>query len=43
MLTRLKVSNFKNLADVDLYLGPFTCVVGPNGWASRTCSTRFGV
>ena len=31
MLTRLKVSNFKNLADVDLYLGPFTCVVGPNG------------
>ena len=31
MLTRLKVSNFKNLVDVDLYLGPFTCVVGPNG------------
>ena len=31
MLTRFKVSNFKNLVDVDLYLGPFTCVVGPNG------------
>ena len=31
MLTRLKVSNFKNLVDVDLALGPFTCVVGPNG------------
>ena len=31
MLTRLKVSNFKNLVDVDLQLGPFTCVVGPNG------------
>ncbi len=31
MLTRLKVANFKNLVDVDLYLGPFTCVVGPNG------------
>lgn len=31
MLTRLKVSNFKNLVDMDLYLGPFTCVVGPNG------------
>lgn len=31
MLTRLKVSNFKNLVDVNLYLGPFTCVVGPNG------------
>ena len=31
MLTRLKVSNFKNLVNVDLALGPFTCVVGPNG------------
>ena len=31
MLTRLKVSNFKNLVEVDLALGPFTCVVGPNG------------
>lgn len=31
MLTRLKVKNFKNLVEVDLALGPFTCVVGPNG------------
>lgn len=31
MLTRLQVSGFKNLVDVDLRLGPFTCVVGPNG------------
>jgi hypothetical protein len=27
MLTRLKVSGFKNLVDVDIRLGPFTCVV----------------
>ena len=31
MLTRLKVSGFKNLVDVDVRLGPFTCVAGPNG------------
>ena len=31
MLTRLRVSGFKNLVDVDLRFGPFTCVVGPNG------------
>lgn len=31
MLTRLQVSGFKNLVDVDLHLGSFTCVVGPNG------------
>ena len=31
MLTRLQVSGFKNLVDVDLRLGSFTCVVGPNG------------
>ena len=31
MLTRLQVSGFKNLVDVDLRFGPFTCVVGPNG------------
>ena len=31
MLTRLFVSGFKNLVDVDLHLGSFTCVVGPNG------------
>ncbi len=31
MLTRLKVSGFKNLVNLDLYFGPFTCVAGVNG------------
>ncbi|MEO8596591.1 MAG: AAA family ATPase [Candidatus Solibacter sp.] len=31
MLTRLKVDGFKNLDRVDVRLGPFTCVAGPNG------------
>lgn len=31
MLTRLRVSGFKNLVDVDVRFGPFTCVAGPNG------------
>ena len=31
MLTRLKVSGFKNLTDVDIPFGPFTCVAGANG------------
>lgn len=31
MLTRLKVSGFKNLINVDVPLGPFTCVAGANG------------
>ncbi len=31
MLTRLRVSGFKNLVDVDLSLGPFTCIAGANG------------
>ena len=31
MLTRLRVSGFKNLVDVDVPLGPFTCVAGANG------------
>ncbi len=31
MLTRLKVSGFKNLVDVDVHLGPFTCIAGANG------------
>ena len=30
MLTRLKVSGFKNLVDVDISFGAFTCVAGPN-------------
>ena len=31
MLTRLKVSGVKNLVDVDVRFGPFTCVAGANG------------
>ena len=31
MLTRLKVNGFKNLLDVDVRFGPFTCIAGPNG------------
>lgn len=31
MLTRLKVDGFKNLEGVDVRLGPFTCIAGPNG------------
>ena len=30
MLTRLKVSGFKNLVNVDVRFGPFTCIAGPN-------------
>ncbi len=31
MLTRLKVRGFKNLVDVDVRFGPFTCIAGVNG------------
>lgn len=31
MLTRFKVSGFKNLVDVDLHFGAFTCIAGANG------------
>lgn len=31
MLTRLKVSGFKSLVDVDIRFGPFTCIAGANG------------
>lgn len=31
MLTRLRVSGFKNLVDVDVHFGPFTCIAGTNG------------
>lgn len=30
MLTRLRVRGFKNLADVEVYFGPFTCIAGEN-------------
>src|SRR4051812_8540192 len=31
MLTRLKVNGFKNLVEVDVAFGPFTCIAGANG------------
>jgi len=31
LLTRLQVTGFKNLVDVDLHFGPFTCIAGANG------------
>lgn len=31
MLTRLKITGFKNLVDVDVRFGPFTCIAGVNG------------
>ncbi|MGH2834724.1 MAG: AAA family ATPase [Solirubrobacteraceae bacterium] len=31
MLTRLEVRGFKNLRDVSVDFGPFTCIAGPNG------------
>lgn len=31
MLTRLKINGFKNLVDVDVRFGPFTCIAGSNG------------
>jgi predicted ATPase len=30
VLTRLKVSGFKNLVDTEIRFGPFTCIAGPN-------------
>jgi len=30
MITRLKVNGFKNLVDVDVRFGPFTCIAGAN-------------
>jgi predicted ATPase len=30
MLTRLKISGFKNLVNVDVRFGPFTCIAGAN-------------
>ena len=31
MLTRLYVNGFKNLMNVDIHFGPFTCIAGVNG------------
>ncbi len=31
MLTRLHINGFKNLSNVEVAFGPFTCIAGPNG------------
>jgi predicted ATPase len=31
MLTRLEINGFKNLLDLKVDFGPFTCIAGPNG------------
>jgi predicted ATPase len=31
VITRLQVKGFKNLQDIDVRFGPFTCIAGPNG------------
>jgi predicted ATPase len=31
MLSRIQIKGFKNLRDVDLHFGPFTCIAGRNG------------
>ena len=31
MITRMKISGFKNLVDLDVHFDPFTCVAGANG------------
>jgi predicted ATPase len=31
MLTRIKITGFKNLMGVDVHFGPFTCIAGANG------------
>lgn len=36
MITRVKVKNFRNLADVDVELGPMTVLVGRNGVGKST-------
>lgn len=30
MITRIKIDGFKSLLNAELYLGPFTCIVGAN-------------
>lgn len=30
MLTRLRIKGFKNLSDVEIFFGPFTCIAGAN-------------
>ncbi len=31
MITRMKIAGFKNIVDLDVRFGPFTCVAGANG------------
>ena len=41
VLSRLKVTGFKNLLDVDVAFGPFTCIAGPNGVGKTTSAREF--
>jgi len=41
MLTRLEVDGFKNLFNLHVDLGPFTCIAGANELGSPTYSTPF--
>jgi predicted ATPase len=36
MITRVQVKNFRNLADIDVHLGPLTVLVGRNGTGKST-------
>jgi predicted ATPase len=36
MITRVQVKNFRNLADIDVQLGPLTVLVGRNGTGKST-------
>ena len=36
MITRVQIKNFRNLADVDVHLGPLTVLVGRNGAGKST-------
>ena len=31
MITRMKISGFKNIVELDVRFGPFTCIAGANG------------
>jgi len=31
MIYRIRIKGFKNIKDLEVYLGPFTCIAGGNG------------
>jgi hypothetical protein len=40
MLIRLRVRGFKNLVDVEISSGPFTCLLGQMALENPICSTQ---